>query len=338
MKKSAKVLAILGATAVAGIALASCQIAPVNSELTITDASGAGSKTIRLLALVDGSAQMAADTSFAGNTAYYYIDDITMTNVTYTQKTDGAKVSYVDAGVFTNPNKLATKAAVWEEWNNYIKSIIPTGFDFSISTIQSSGWQDSMMANVTADPSFNQFKAYVYTLTYSFKSIDEYMSKTKTLIGDTAYKVSQLADIEKAGSKWATLTKGDKDLYTFSEAWYVNYWSVYGLTDIADHSKYFNLAAYGAGYELTTDNLFSVSQNSYKIGEGDVVKMKVDNKTGTDSSELGVKFITATGTIPTKTNVGLIVGCCVGAVVVIGAAVVITLVIKKKKAAAPKAE
>ena len=337
MKKSAKVLAVLGATAVAGIVLASCQIAPVNSELTITDASGAGSKTIRLLALVDGSAQMAADTSFAGNTAYYYVDDMTMTNVTYTQKTDGAKVDYVAAGVFTNPNKLASKAAVWEEWNAYIKSIIPTGFDFSISTIQSSGWNDSMMENVAADPAFKEFKAYVYTLAFSFKSIDEYMSKTKTLIGDAAYKVSQLADIDKAGAKWATLTKGDKDVYTFSEAWYVNYWSVYGLSDIADHSKYFNLAAYGAGYELTTDNLFSVSQNSYKIGEGDVVKVKVDNKSGTDSSALGVQFISATGTIPTKTNVGLIVGCCVGAAVVIGAAVT-TFLIKKKKATAPKAK
>lgn len=329
--KTNKFLKVFGIAALMGVMLSSCQIAPINSRLTITDANGAGTKTINLLALVDGSAQMKADTSFEGNTAYYYVDDIDMKNVSYTQKDDGAKVSYVDAGLFTNPNKLTTKTAVWEEWNAYIKTLIPEGFTFTISTIQSSGWDDTMMDNVTADPTFNQFKAYVYTLTYSFNNLDEYISKTKTLIGDTSYKVSQLNDIEKAGSKWATLAKGEKDVYTFSEAWYVNYWSVYGITDVADHSKYFNLAAYGAGYELTTDNLFSVSQNAYKIGEGDEVKVKVDNKSGTDSSELGVKFVTATGTIPSKANTGLIVGLCVGGAAIIAAGVVIGVIVSKKK-------
>ncbi len=333
MSTKAKIvgLALLGA----GV-LASCQICPVNANTVITDANGAGSKTISLFSLVDGSVQMAADTSFEGNGNYYYIDDATFASPTFTPK-EGNYVSYAKDGYFRNPNGKATVAEMWTEWNARIESLIPTGFSFSIDSKQSSGWNDSYMelskADMATSNTTNEWKAYVYHVSYSWSNVEEYISKTKTLIGSENYDVSELAELDDAGKPWASLTKGDGDIYTWKECYTVNYWSVYGYIDTMIHGDLFNAAALGADYAVATSSAFSISMQQYKIGEGEESKVKIDNISTTDEDG-NVKFVSASGKIVKKTNVGAIVGGVVGgiAAVIIIAGLIVFFSKRKKKA------
>ncbi len=337
-KKTSKKATMLGLGVLGAALLASCQICPVNANTIITDQNGAGSKTISLFSLVDGSIQIAADSSFEGNSNYFYIDDATFENPTFTSKAD-AYVSYAKDGYFTNPNGKATVAEMWTEWNERIKSIIPTGFSFSIDTKQSSGWNDSYMELSTADMkttnTTNEWKAYVYHLTYSWNNVEEYISKTKTLIGSTNYAVSELAELDDAGTAWASLTKNSDDTYTWKECYTVNYWSVYGYIDTMIHGDLFNAAALGADFAVATSSAFSISMQQYKIGDGEETKIKIDNTSTTDKDG-NVKFVSATGKIAKKTNVVAIVAGVAGGIVAIGVIAALVVFFNKRKKKASK--
>lgn len=338
--KNKKTILGISAVAVLGCVLAACQSMPINASTTITNKDGAGSKTINALMLVDGSCQIEPDvTSFPSNTTYYYIDDVNFDNPQFTPKADGAKVGMIKEGYFRNPNKIATSQGIWDEFNKVVENNVPEGFEFKIKTVQSNDWKDSYMDEIPgADVS--AWKGYVYSLTYTWNNVEEYISKTKTLIGDS-YGISDLADAEDGGQKWASFEISDEatNTYTWKEAYLVNYWSVYDICDRVMNSEYFNRAALGEEYKVNTENAFSVAMQQYKIGESDVKTIKIDNSNGLNE-DLSLKYIEASGVIkkeevvvpPSTTNVGLIVGIAVGAVVVIAAGVGTYIVLKNKKA------
>lgn len=330
--KNKQTIAAFAVIALAASSLASCQIAPINATTTITSAEGAGTKTISALMLVDGSCQIEPDTtSFPTNANYYYIEDPEFDNITITPKADGAKVKVYKDGYLTNPNKLTSCQAVWDEFNDVVKSYVPEGFTFNLKEAHSTDWQASYMETVP-DATVSAWKAYIYQITYSWTNIDEYISKTKTLVGKS-YDSSHLAEIEQDGKKWASMSKNEDGTYTFKEAYLVNYWSVFDIFNNVMNSDYYNRVALGEAYKVATDSAFAVALQQYKIGESDPVLVKVDNKNGTNS-DLSAKYIQATGTIPeVKNNLGLIIGCVVGGVVVVGAGIGIGIALKKKKAA-----
>ena len=157
-------------------------------------------------------------------------------------------------------------------------------------------------------------------------------AKAKKLIGNS-YEVSHLKEYEDEQQKpWASLTKNDDGTYTWSEAYLVNYWSVYDIADQVTGSKYFNRAALGADFAVTTDNTFAVALQEYRIGDSDPVTVQIDNTQGTDEN-MNLKFISATGSIKSasKNNTGLIVGIVIGACAVVGAVVGGVVAAKKKK-------
>lgn len=319
-------------TMVAGtLLLASCQIAPVNATTTITSSKGAGSKTISVLVLVDGSCQIEPDTtSFPGNDNYFYLEDVDFSDITITPKADGAKVKLFLDGYLTNPNKKETAQEVWTEFNSVVESYIPEGFEFKCTEIKSSDWKDEYMTTIP-DATVSAWKGYVYSVSYSWDSVADYMEKTKTLVGDS-YAESHLQELDDAGTPWAKITKNDDGTTTWSEAYLVNYWSVYGVADKVMASEYFNKAALGDAYAITTDNAFSVSLQEFQVGEGEKVIVKIDNKNGVDEN-LNPKFISATGIIKEKSNnVGLYVGIGVGAVIVIaGIGAVAYIALRRKR-------
>lgn len=305
MKKPFGKAAIFAMVLAGGVFLASCQVSPVNANTIITNAQGAGSKELSMFCLVDGSVQISADSeSFPGNTNYFYIDDATFANPSFTPKENNF-VSYINDGYFTNPNKLTTPTAIWEEFNNKVKASVPTGFEFSVSTVKSSGWKDEYMSDTAANRTntTNEWKAYVYHVSYEWNNVEEYISKTKTLIGSKYYATSELAELDDASTPWASITKGENNTYTWKECYTVNYWSAYGIVDTVLDSNLFNRDALGSDYHIDTSSAFTVGMQQYKIGESDAVKVKVDNTSTTDASG-NVKFIEASGTItePAKTG------------------------------------
>lgn len=315
-----------------GLLLTSCQAAPINATTKITSSKGAGSKTLSALVLVDGSSQIEPDLeSFAGNDTYYYIEDSKFDTVTYTPKSDGAKVGMIKDGYLTNPNNKTSCQEIWNEFNDVVKSYIPTGFDFQLREIKSDNWDDSYMDQAPASDVF-AFKGYVYSLTYSWTSVSDYIAKTKTLMGDS-YEFSELKEAEDEGQKWAKIEKNDDGTYTWSEAHLVNYWSVYDIADKVTSSTYFNKAALGEDFKITTDNAFAVAMQEYQIGESDPVIVKIDNKSGLDENK-NLKFISATGIIKEKNNnLGLYIGVGAAVVVVAGVSIGAVLITKKRKAA-----
>ena len=270
--------------------LAGCQVAPVNATTTITSAEGAGTKKISLLALVDGSAQITPDAeSFPNNANYFYIEDADFSNVTFTPKADGAKAKLYHDGYLTNPNGKATVKEVWEEFTTVVESYIPEGFEFTATTIQSENWDDAYMETVPG-PEVLEWKAYVYSVTYSWANVEEYITKTKALIGAEAYEVSELKELEDAGTPWATFTNNGDNTYTWREAYSINYWSVFGIADKVLASEYFNKNG------INTSDAFSVALQEFKIGESEAEIVKVDNL-NSSNEDLTPKFIEATGTI-----------------------------------------
>ena len=145
-----------------------------------------------------------------------------------------------------------------------------------------------------------------------------------------SYEFSHLAELEEAGTPWATFKK-DGDEYVWSEAYLVNYWSVYDICDQIMNSDYFNNAPFGPDFAVTTDNAFCCALQTYKIGDGEEVTVLIDNLNGVDSNANPV-FIEARGKLVEPTNWALIIGFIVVAVVVI-AGVTTYIVVKKKKAA-----
>lgn len=289
---------LIGLLTMAGVALtlASCQIAPVNATTKINSVDGAGSKTISMLVLVDGSCQIQPDTtSFVGNNNYFYIGDATFEDIKFTPKEDGAKVKLVLDGYLTNPNKLDSNQKVWDEFNEVVKSYIPEGFTFNCREVKSDDWNDDYMTNVPG-ADVTAWKGYVYSVSYSWDNVTSYIEKTKALIGQDAYAISHLQELDDASTPWAKFTKNEDNTYTWEEAYLVNYWSVYGVADKVLGSKYFNKAALGADYAITTDNAFSIALQEYQIGDGDKVIVKIDNQNGVDENQ-NPKFISATGTI-----------------------------------------
>lgn len=316
----------------AGLLLTACQVAPVNAKTVITDVNGAGNKTISMLMLVDGSVQMTADTtSFPGNNNYFYVDDATFENVTFDPKAD--KVSYISDGYFTNPNHLATAQEIWNEFNAKVESVVPEGFNFSISTVQSANWNDKYMGEAKAESTntTNEWKAYVYHLSYSWNNVEEYIAKTKKLIGKN-YASSELAELDDANTPWVSFTEGEDSVFTWKECYTVNYWSVYDLVDTVMDSELFNRDALGATYHVETSSAFQVALQEYQIGEGEAVKVKIDNTSTTDENN-AVIFIEAKGKVakPATTNAGMIIGIVAAAVVVVAAAIGGVIFFKKKK-------
>lgn len=316
--------------------LAGCQVAPVNATTTITSSEGAGSKTISALVLVDGSCQIDADLeSFPGNTSYYRVDNIDFTNLELTPKADGAKVRLYHDGYLTNPNGKATCKEVWEEFNGVVESYVPEGFEFKCTEVKSANWTDDYMETVP-DATVSEWKGYVYSVTYSWANVEEYISKTKTLIGADAYEISQLKEMEDAGLAWAKFETLENNQFKWSEAWYVNYWSVYGTADKVMGSEYFNKAALGAEFAITTENAFSISLQQFTIGESESVTIKVDNTSGSNE-DLSVKMIEATGTItpapvetpeaPNNTTTVIIIAAAAAVVLAAG----LFFILKKKK-------
>ena len=291
MNKKQKLTSLLALTGL-GIVLASCQIAPVNATTSITSAEGAGTKTISALVLVDGSAQINPDAeSFPGNGEYYYIEDSTFENVTFTPKADGAMVNLYHDGYLTNPNNLTTVKEVWEEFASKVADYIPEGFTLETRTVQSENWTDDYMETKQGTGAHTEWKGYVFSVTYSWANVAEYMAKTKALIGETLYESTELQELDDEGTPWVTFTAGENNTYTWREAYVVNYWSAYGIFDPVMHSEYFNLAN-----GITTANGFAVAMQEYVIGEGQAQIVKVDNKNSLDA-ENNLKFIEATGTI-----------------------------------------
>ena len=269
------------------LTLAACQIAPVNGKTTVSDASGAGSKKISALLLVDGSCQIEKDTtSFPANSDYYYIDDAEFTDFTFTPKADGAKAKLYHDGYLTNPNQKETVKEVWEEFIDVAKTYVPEGFTVEVTEVKSEDWDDAYMETVPG-PEVNAWKGYVFSVSYSWDDVEEYVSKTKTLIGNDLYAMTELQELDDAETPWVTFTQNG-DNYVWSEAYVVNYWSAYGIFDGVMNSEYFKRN------DVTTDNAFSVGLQEYVIGEGDPVKVKVDNKSSVDE-EGNLKFITASG-------------------------------------------
>lgn len=282
----------VSAACLLGLALSSCQIAPVNATTKIDSVKGAGSKTLSALVLVDGSCQIEP-TPFGSNSSYYVVNSPDFSDVQFTPKADGAKVKLALDGYLTNPNGLATTQAVWDEFNQVVESYVPEGFNFNLRTVQSSDWKDEYMDTVPG-ADVKAWKGYVYQVSYSWNSTEEYIEKTKKLIGNS-YEVSHLKEYKDEQQKpWASLTKNNDGTYTWSEAYLVNYWSVY---DIADQ-----------------------------------VTVQIDNTQGTDEN-MNLKFISATGSIKSasKNNTGLIVGIVIGACAVVGAVVGGVVAAKKKK-------
>ena len=297
----------VSAACLLGLALSSCQIAPVNATTKIDSVKGAGSKTLSALVLVDGSCQIEP-TPFGSNSSYYVVNSPDFSDVQFTPKADGAKVKLALDGYLTNPNGLATTQAVWDEFNQVVESYVPEGFNFNLRTVQSSDWKDEYMDTVPG-ADVKAWKGYVYQVSYSWNSTEEYIEKTKKLIGNS-YEVSHLKEYEDEHQKpWASLTKNNDGTYTWSEAYLVNYWSVYDIADQVTGSKYFNKAALGADFAVTTDNTFAVALQEYRIGDSDPVTVQIDNTQGTDEN-MNLKFISATGSIKSasKNNTGLIVG------------------------------
>lgn len=320
----------VSAACLLGLALSSCQIAPVNATTKIDSVKGAGSKTLSALVLVDGSCQIEP-TPFGSNSSYYVVNSPDFSDVKFTPKADGAKVKLALDGYLTNPNGLATTQAVWDEFNQVVESYVPEGFNFNLRTVQSSDWKDEYMDTVPG-ADVKAWKGYVYQVSYSWNSTEEYIEKTKKLIGNS-YEVSHLKEYEDEQQKpWASLTKNDDGTYTWSEAYLVNYWSVYDIADQVTGSKYFNRAALGADFAVTTDNTFAVALQEYRIGVSDPVTVQIDNTQGTDEN-MNLKFISATGSIKSasKNNTGLIVGIVIGACAVVGAVVGGVVAAKKKK-------
>lgn len=301
--------------------LSSCQVAPVNAKTTITSTEGAGSKTISTLVLVDGSAQITADAeSFPGNNNYFYIEDSTFENVEFTPKADGAKAKLYHDGYLTNPNGKGTVKEIWEEFASKVQDYVPEGFELTTRTVQSDDWKDEYMETVPG-AEVTAWKGYVFSVTYSWENVEEYIAKTKTLIGEN-YEVSELQELDDAGTPWVTFTKGEENVYTWSEAYVVNYWSAFGVFDGVMNSEYFNKNG------INTFDGFSVALQEYVIGESDPVIVKVDNLNTKDENG-NLKFVSAKGVV--KGNNGLIIGIIAGVAAVI-AAVAAFLVIKRKKA------
>lgn len=338
MNKKQKLTSLLALTGL-GIVLASCQVAPVNAKTTITSADGAGSKTISTLLLVDGSAQITADAeSFPGNNNYFYIEDSTFENVSFTPKADGAMVNLYHDGYLTNPNGKATVKEVWEEFASKVADYIPEGFQLETRTVQSANWSDDLMETKQSTGAHTEWKGYVFSVTYSWANVSEYIQKTKTLIG-SSYDVTELQELDDSNTPWATFTAGENDTYTWKEAYVVNYWSAFGIFDGVMNSQYF------AKNGINTFDGFSVAMQEYVIGESDSVIVKVDNLNTTDA-EGKVKFIEASGVIKAaqqpsepqepqepqepKSKTGLFVG--IGAGVVALLAALAFFFIKRKKA------
>lgn len=336
-KKSFGKFGAIGAGALLTVLLASCQVSPVNGNTVITNADGAGNKTLSLFCLVDGSIQIQPDTeSFVGNNSYFHIED--MKNPTFTPKADNW-VKYISDGYFTNPNHLTTPTEIWDEWNAKVASIIPEGFEFSMDTFKSAGWKDEMMNTTVAGfNTTNEWKAFVYNISYSWNNVEEYKTKTKALIGETNFAVSEMADLEDANTPWVSFEKGEEAdgmaAYTWKECYTVNYWSCFGLVDAMLSSNLFNRDALGADYHVDTSSAISMSQQSYKIGEGEVVTHKVDNTSTLDENS-NVKFLTAEGKIalPAKKGNGALIGtiCGVAGAAVVAGVVAGVVVTKKKK-------
>ena len=306
--------------------LAGCQVAPVNATTSITSTEGAGTKTISLLALVDGSAQITPDAeSFPNNNNYFYIEDADFSEVTFTPKADGAKAKLYWDGYLANPNGKTTVKEVWEEFTTVVESYIPEGFEFKATTIQSENWDDAYMETVPGADVL-EWKAYVYSVTYSWANVDEYISKTKALIGTETYEQTELKELEDAGTPWATFTNNGDNTYTWKEAYSINYWSVFGVADKVMNSDYFNRN------DLNTSDAFSVALQEFKIGESDPTIVKVDNLNSLNE-DFTPKFIEATGTImpaaKPNNNMTTAIAIIAGAAVVLVAGLFIIL--KKRK-------
>lgn len=324
--------------AAAALVLSSCQVAPVNATTTINSTSGAGSKTISALVLVDGSCQIAPDkTAFEGNNDYFYIEDADFSDITFEPKYDDfgnvARVKMVQDGYLTNPNGKETTQEVWDEFNQVVESYVPEGFEFKCTEVKSANWDDKYMDEIPTSNDVTEWKGYVYSVTYSWDSVEDYMAKTKTLVGHV-YDDSHLKELDDLGTPWASISKNDDGTYTWKEAYLVNFWSVYGIADNVMESEYFNRAALGADFTVTTEQAFSVALQEYTMGEKTTL-VKIDNKNGVDD-QLNPKFIEITGTLPEENNGNSNNGWLIGvgvlavAVVAVGAYVVIS---KKKKAA-----
>lgn len=191
----------VSAACLLGLALSSCQIAPVNATTKIDSVKGAGSKTLSALVLVDGSCQIEP-TPFGSNSSYYVVNSPDFSDVQFTPKADGAKVKLALDGYLTNPNGLATTQAVWDEFNQVVESYVPEGFNFNLRTVQSSDWKDEYMDTVPG-ADVKAWKGYVYQVSYSWNSTEEYIEKTKKLIGNS-YEVSHLKEYEDEQQKpWA---------------------------------------------------------------------------------------------------------------------------------------
>ena len=147
-----------------------------------------------------------------------------------------------------------------------------------------------------------------------------------------------MADLEDANTPWVSFEKGEEAdgmaAYTWKECYTVNYWSCFGLVDAMLSSNLFNRDALGADYHVDTSSAISMSQQSYKIGEGEVVTHKVDNTSTLDENS-NVKFLTAEGKIalPAKKGNGALIGtiCGVAGAAVVAGVVAGVVVSKKKK-------
>lgn len=234
------------------LVLAACQPAPVKSVTKFTDVTGAGTKTLYAAGFVDGSCQLLKDQNFAIPSGGFYdhweAEGIS-TTIAANWPTCDAAVSVVTTaadGIIVDPdNASATRTQRWQAVNEYVETLIPEGYDFEIITVQSSGWSDAMIDDGSLNTNKDQWKAYVYKLTYSFDSFDEYKEKTLGLISSETLALSDLAGDDDFAT-WTVerdvCSDDDSkqcDVVTFTEKSTVLYWSVFDLMDAFYNSEYF---------------------------------------------------------------------------------------------------
>lgn len=190
----------------------------------------------------------------------------------------------------------------FEALNKWVKANAPAGYD----------------VNVTDDKD-----KYIYTISYSFKTIDEYNEKTKKLIGDAKYKELSLspATLTEEEAKNSEGKKGSK--LTFKESKDVLYASVaWAIEGVFNNKELFDPDPHKTGAIGLTD-IYEIKSIKVKVGdtEKEFDLTKDENSSLTDVELSG--FVAS----PVN-NTPLYIGIGAGAVVVI---VVLALVIAKKK-------
>lgn len=331
IKKSASVLMLL----VVLLIVTGCQTSVVRQVTNFTDEDGAGSRTISVAVFLDGSCQLNTNGEQGGDN--WFVPAISNDSIKEGElpcNTTAALVSTAkDNGLVVPGNPDATISEKWDALHNFVmENLSSEEFPITRRVLASSNWNDEMMTNPELNADKTEFKLWVYEIEYSWNDFDEYISKTKALIGEEAWEISDLKQVEDDQQAWTTWTKTKVDAQDgkgkaykvdFSERETVLYWSVYSRLLTVFESPNFDKTALGTEFD---DYFFTLSDVEYKLGE----ESKVTQISHLDDvDEDGIKTITLSYEFPiSSSNVWVYI---VVIVVVAAIAGVIVFFIKRKK-------